>query len=307
MNLKNNYKNDKIKKKLKKEEKIKMKKNESFWDYIISREWAKKGKNEIMTIRGCKEVFNHWRGKEINDCIIKESKEKDVKKTEPGEPADEIKALNEKAYQRAFYNYTEEKGRFIRLNLEEREMYFNIKWLDYEIPPVFEEKGRRKCFDLIGRIYTNEQPYVIAELKCKLNKNYGDNPLYALFECLFYGIKSIENKEILKTGNNRKGVCHKGKENYWKEFNEFPYLIVAANENYWKFWRENSSFEWGDFTDFLKRIEVKLPHENEKLLRELSRISLVEFCSINFECQKGGKNKYKPELPSKEHSKWKLL
>jgi len=108
-----------------------------------------------------------------------------------------------------------------------------VTWLDIELPVDTHSKARRRCIDLIGK---TDDEYIICELK--FGKDSATDPPYdakAEVESYMQAIKY--NHEELDKNNN---IHHtNGKPFYWKDVAEKGRPIIAANDSYWKYWREH--------------------------------------------------------------------
>jgi hypothetical protein len=201
-----------------------------------------------------------------------------------------IEATGETAFQRALFNNKTVKLHFAHNKRE-------IKWMDLELPVVFNEKSRRKSADLIGKTQDGHC-LVLCELKFLYkDKSSNQYPQYAILELLTYYYNILKNCKDLDKGE----VHHSGKEYehfLWNNFKskscEKPLLVVAANSVYWNFW-------------FSKDIECreKISALVSILYRKLRiRVYLFETINVDFKKQKGASEKYKPVMVK---DPWKLI
>lgn len=138
--------------------------------------------------------------------------------------------IGETAYQRAIFKATS-------ANLGNFGM---ARWWDMEIPVVFNKSSRRPSLDLIGQLQDDKR-MVFCELKYAnpATGSKSNGPVYALLELLVYYFHIQNNAGKLKHAK----VAHKNSpfpewhENWdLSEKPENVFLIVAANETYWKRW-----------------------------------------------------------------------
>lgn len=182
------------------------------------------------------------------------------------------KDVGEKAYQRAIFPERTQLG-----------LLGEVTWNDLELPVVFNKKSRRTSVDLIGKSDTNVP--VLCELKFATKTNYSNTPLYAVIELLFYYYLIQANHKEL----NNKEVFHKNGNRFdWSEFNQNSILIVAANKEYWEYWKGDYEKQKIDIKSWINSLTLK--------------IQLFSFDNINFKEQKetkGVDEKYIPNVSGK--------
>ena len=175
----------------------------------------------------------------------------------PGPYSTLIKATTETAFQRAII-------------LGETSIIDNeiVEWLDIELPVDKHRKARGHCVDLIGR---SKNSYIICELKFGKD-SATDYPSFAKEELERYR-KDIEfNYEHLDNSNTH----HKnGKPFRWMDIANNTRYIIAANQEYWNYWRE---------------------HRKEQLPEGIDCYSIDIDVSC-FKRQKGNNVSYTPTLP----------
>lgn len=114
-----------------------------------------------------------------------------------------------------------------------------VEWLDLELPVDRNRKGRGHCIDLIGR--AENKSMVICELK--FGKPGNGNPFDAQMQLEYYYSEVKENYDKLDEGNalHHKNALKQG-EFKWEEI-ALPSTIriIAANDDYWDYWRKKGS------------------------------------------------------------------
>ena len=197
-----------------------------------------------------------------------------------------ITDIKEKAYQRAFYkNGTTALVKPCGSSLV-------IKWLDLEVPVALTGLSRNPSLDLIGKI---EGEYAIVELKKEMPSH---TPFFALQEVVMYALsvkKNNRNGRHLKyhekiTTTNGRAAVEPG--NYWANYQDCKYLIIAAPETYW--------LEWKGYVEILKEIVGWI---NEEYKYD---IFFAKFNEVNFRAQKEPGSSYWPCLEEGDN-KWYVV
>lgn len=226
--------------------------------------------NFIATkIEGCK-----YKNKKFKELLSKLKINSDEHQTQPGDiNTDKVKSVNETAFQRAIFNAETSIIKSTNGNTKE------AHWLDLELPVTFKPKTpRRKCVDLIGKL--DNKPF-ICELKF-MKESKGDPPEYGFFELLTYFYLLSHKVKELDEGN----VYHtniKNRDKFkWANISKNKFMILAANEAYWKCWGRNMQ----DILNLIKDAKNELKIE----------ICLFKTINVNFEKQKGNNDFYKPEM-----------
>lgn len=113
----------------------------------------------------------------------------------------------------------------------------DVVWLDIELPVDKHRKARGHCIDLIGK---TDNGYIICELKFGKD-SATDDPIYAETEVKRY-IRDIQyNYPDLDENDN---IHHtNGKHFFWKEVAQNCRAIIAANEEYWRYWIKHRKME----------------------------------------------------------------
>ncbi len=148
-------------------------------------------------------------------------------KTNPGNVSlDNVSTASETAFQRAIFilssSYLEGIG--------------YVQWLDLELPVDICRKGRGHCIDLIGR--AKDRSMVICELK--FGKPGNGDPNKAREQLLNYLLSVKTNYQVLDDGDSlHHPNALKNGHFYWEEIShESTKLVIAANNDYWAYWRK---------------------------------------------------------------------
>lgn len=115
-----------------------------------------------------------------------------------------------------------------------------VSWIDIELPI---KEGKTKRFDLIGE--TPDGNYVLCELKFAKRKTKGDSPDKATRQVLQYKSTLIDYAVRLKASNKNFNL-HTNATYKRIDINKLitkPIkIIIAANQQYWSYWRRSSHF-----------------------------------------------------------------
>ena len=143
----------------------------------------------------------------------------------PGDYSTLIKSTTETAFQRAII--------LNKTSIIDNEI---VEWLDIELPVDKDRKNARgHCVDLIGR---SAMGYVICELKFGNDSN-SDSPNDAAEEIARYLIEIKNN--FVELDNS--GIHHtNGATFLWKDIAKNARFIIAANQDYWKYWLEHRKY-----------------------------------------------------------------
>lgn len=183
----------------------------------------------------------------------------------------EIRATKEVACQRAIFNST-----------TKLDGSSEVDWKDVELPVVFGRYPKRPSIDLIGEL-KDSRP-VLCELKfVKAGKKYrSDSPIYATIELLIYYYLITKNCLALQDGKIRHT---NGKDFSWPGLTINPVLIVSANGDYWRQWKEFFQRHHINFNEWSKDLPLK--------------VQFYSFPDFDFDLQKQTKIKdglYTPDL-----------
>jgi len=197
-------------------------------------------RNKVVRLEAIKnvlrsEIKEHIKGKK-QDALLHFLNEKGIDyRTNPKEPNLKIvRSTGETAFQRKLFLKSKVTLKFSSVAPK------IVEWQDLELPVILSKAARRRCIDLIGK---TGKKLVICELKFKKNTDstYGsDRPRYAVLETLLYYYQILCNHVYL----DKRNVHHKSvtsKFEWGSVLKSSPLLIMAANREYWEYWRKNKN------------------------------------------------------------------
>lgn len=174
-----------------------------------------------------------------------------------------INDVAEKAFQRALFRSSETiKG--------EKTL---IKWLDIELPVIFNGNPRRDSLDMIG-VYMNGRQkgtYIICEVKFAHDNYHSDCPSEAEKELQRY-LDSIGDGSYLELNQ----IHHDNNDFDWRKVPLKCEKWILANSAYWAYW---------------------LGHQNKWNFKDGIYYCFVDIPGNTFQNQYDGDSEYIPMLP----------